>query len=56
MTDKKIWILLPPFVLIGLFLLFYLPKDLKAIALLTGLFFWVTHQIWINLENKKNRK
>ncbi len=56
MTNKKYWILMPPFLLIGLLLVIYLPQNLKPLAILTALVFWCVYYIWTYIERNKERR
>ncbi len=44
--DKRYWILLLPFLFIGIILLIYLPQNLKPFTILLGLVFWVVFYSW----------
>jgi uncharacterized membrane protein YfcA len=50
---KKYAILLPPFVLIGLLLLNYLPTGQKHYAILVALVFWVFYYVWVYIDRKR---
>jgi hypothetical protein len=56
MHRKKYWILLPPFLVITIFLAIYLPQKLKPFTPLILLVFWVVYYTWIYVENEKNKK
>jgi hypothetical protein len=53
--QKKLLILCPPFIFVGLLLFLYLPNQWKPFSFLTGLLFWITYQIWVNIENKEKK-
>ncbi|WP_077617526.1 hypothetical protein [Bacillus sinesaloumensis] len=50
---KKYAMLLPPFVLIGLLLLFYLPTGQKHYAILVALVFWAVYYAWVCIDKKR---
>nr|WP_304217145.1 hypothetical protein [Fredinandcohnia onubensis] len=52
---KKYAILLPPFVLIGLLLLFYLPTGQKHFAILIALVFWTFYYTWVYIDKKRRK-
>lgn len=52
---KKYAILLPPFILIGLLLVFYLPLGQKHYALLGALVFWAFYYTWVYIEKKRKK-
>ncbi|MFD1779079.1 hypothetical protein ACFSFW_10410 [Fredinandcohnia salidurans] len=52
---KKYAILLPPFVLIGFLLLFYLPTGQKHFAILIALVFWTFYYAWVYIDKKRRK-
>lgn len=52
--NKRYWILLPPFLIIGISLIIYLPPNLKPIAILTALVFWIVYYTWDYLSRNKD--
>ncbi|MBM7602747.1 sterol desaturase/sphingolipid hydroxylase (fatty acid hydroxylase superfamily) [Metabacillus crassostreae] len=54
LKDKRYWILLLPFLMIGILLLIYLPQNLKPFSILLGLLFWIVYYIWIHLSINKD--
>jgi hypothetical protein len=53
--NKRYWMLLPPFLITGIVLAIYLPHNLKPLAILTALAFWIVFYAWNYLsENKSN--
>ncbi len=52
---KKYAILLPPFVLIALLLVFYLPLGQKHYAILVALLFWAFYYTWVYIEKKRKK-
>jgi xanthine/uracil permease len=55
MDMKKKLILAPLCFLIGVFLAIYLPQNLKALAILMGLVYWLINYTWTNFENKRKK-
>ena len=53
---KKYAILIPPFLLIGVLLITYLPPDQKHYVMLFSLLFWVAYYTWIAIEEKKEER
>ncbi|MET3699395.1 hypothetical protein SAMN05877753_11136 [Bacillus oleivorans] len=55
-TDwKKYFILLPPFVIVGLIILFILPEGSYHLALIVPILFWLVYYAWIYIENGKKK-
>lgn len=52
--NKKYWILMPPFLLLAVLLILYLPTDLKPYSIISVLIFWVTYYIWNYADKKQN--
>ncbi|NOU82803.1 hypothetical protein GC101_28465 [Paenibacillus sp. LMG 31459] len=53
----KYFILLPPFLVLGIILAYNLPYDKRSFALLlTTLVFWITYYIWIYIEKLMQKK
>lgn len=52
LNRKKYWILVPPFALAALTLLFYLPDDKKFYSILVILLFWLVYYGWEHFEKK----
>jgi hypothetical protein len=44
--NKRYWLLLPPFLIIGIILVIYLAQILKPLAILTALAFWIVYYSW----------
>ena len=53
--NKKYWILMPPFLLLAILLILYLPTDLKPYSIISVLIFWVTYYLWTSADKKKNK-
>ncbi len=53
--NKKYWILMPPFLLIAVLLILYLPNDLKPYSIISVMIFWVTYYIWTYDDKKQNK-
>ncbi len=53
MHRKKYFILLPPALIIGIFLLYYLSPEDRAYIFLAPFAFWIAYYIWIYIERKK---
>ncbi|ARK32619.1 hypothetical protein [Halalkalibacter krulwichiae] len=48
--NKRYWLLMPPFIVIGLLLIMYLPQTYKQFVALVGIpLFWILYALW----NKK---
>lgn len=55
MDWKKYAILLPPFLLIGIVSLIYLPSGQRQYAIGVPLVFWVVYYTWCYFDEKSNR-
>jgi len=53
--NKKYWILMPPFLLLAILLILYLPTDLKPYSIISVLIFWITYYTW-NYVDKTHTK
>ncbi|MGG3622861.1 hypothetical protein ABES25_04770 [Bacillus gobiensis] len=53
MDKKKYFILMPPFLILGISLLYYLPKHKLFFAMLSVMGFWTVYYLWSNIEKKK---
>ena len=53
--NKKYWILMPPFLLLAILLILYLPTDLKPYSIISVMIFWVTYYIWTYADKKQNK-
>ncbi len=53
--NKKYWILMPPFLLLAILLILFLPTDLKPYSIISVLIFWVTYYIWNYADKKQNK-
>ncbi|MEW9107849.1 MAG: hypothetical protein AB2374_00785 [Cytobacillus gottheilii] len=54
--DRRYWILMPPFLIIGFILVLYLPQKLKPFAILTALVFWIVYYTWNGLSKTNEEK
>ena len=52
---KKYAILTPPFLIIGVLLILYLPPSQKHYGMLFSLVFWVAYYTWIAMEEKRKK-
>jgi hypothetical protein len=52
MHRKKYWLLLPPFLIVGILLIIYLPDNQNFWALCVPLGFWAVYYGWIYMEKK----
>ncbi|KGP70781.1 hypothetical protein N782_16400 [Pontibacillus yanchengensis Y32] len=52
-TDKKYWILMPPFLLASLMLFLFLPENLMFYGLIPLPIFWFTYHWWRRKEEHK---
>jgi hypothetical protein len=50
---QKYFILLPPALLLGIFLLYYLPAGDRSYVFLVPIVFWIIYYSWIYVEKKK---
>jgi uncharacterized membrane protein YfcA len=55
MDWKKYAILLPPFILIFIFLAIYLPSGQKQYTIGVALVFWAVYYIWVYIDRKSNK-
>lgn len=55
MDKKKYFILMPPFLILGLSLLYFLPSNNLFYALLTVAGFWIVYYVWLYYEKEKQR-
>lgn len=46
---------MPPFLLLAILLILYLPTDLKPYSIILVLIFWVTYYIWTSADKKQNK-
>jgi hypothetical protein len=51
--NKRYWILLPLFLIIGMILIIYLPHNFKPLAILTALVFWGVYYVWNYFAKKE---
>jgi hypothetical protein len=51
--DKKYWILLPPFLVIGILLFIYLPGEHRKFVLLVPIVFWATYYTWRYMDKTR---
>ncbi len=57
MHIKKYFILLPPFLILGMVLAFNLSSFKRSFALLgTAMAFWITYYVWIYIEKLIQKK
>ncbi|WP_078546786.1 hypothetical protein [Bacillus alkalitelluris] len=54
--DKRYWILLLPFLIIGILLILYLPQNFKPFTILLALVFWIAYYTWIYLSKNNDVK
>ncbi|WP_153406523.1 hypothetical protein [Gracilibacillus oryzae] len=52
---KKYVLLLPPFVLIGVLMLTYLPPEQTPYTILAVVAFWLCYYMWVFIDKKRNR-
>ncbi|SHF98803.1 hypothetical protein [Ornithinibacillus halophilus] len=52
---KKYAILTPPFLLIGIFLIAFLPIEQRYYAFIVVLIFWVFYYAWVLIEKKRKK-
>jgi hypothetical protein len=52
MHRKKYWILLPPFLILGILLIIYLPATQTVWAISVPIGFWAAYYGWIYMEKK----
>jgi len=53
---KKYFILMPPMLIIGLFLFYFLPVNQRPYVLLVPIVFWLIYYNWIFIERKQKKK
>jgi len=53
---RKFFILLTPTIIIGIFLIYYLPRDQKYLALIVPIIFRMIYYTWILIDRKKEEK
>ena len=58
MDSKKYFILLPLFILIGIFLIIYLPpgQNQYPILIVFILIFWAVYYFWVYIDKKRNKE
>ncbi len=54
--DKRYWILLPIFLVIGLLLFVYVPAEHRKLILLVPLAFWPIYYTWRHLDRVRQSK
>jgi hypothetical protein len=54
--NKRNWILMPPFLIIGVILIICLPQELKPFSILTALPFWLVYYLWIRFSENRNEE
>jgi len=54
--NKKYWILMPPFLILGIVLITSLPKKYLPYSFLVALTFWGFYYLWVYLEKKNLTK
>ncbi|WP_080844845.1 hypothetical protein [Cytobacillus gottheilii] len=54
--SKRYWLLMPPFLIVGILLVIFLPQHLKPIGTLIGLPFWIVYYTWNYLSEKNIKK
>ncbi len=52
MYSKKYWLLFPPFFLVGMLLLFVLPRGKWPFVFLLPLIFWAVYYWWEKFDQK----
>ncbi|SEN77687.1 hypothetical protein SAMN05518670_2688 [Paenibacillus sp. OK076] len=53
---KKYFILMPPMLIIGLFIIYFLTANQRAYVFLVPIVFWLTYYIWVFVERKQDKK
>ncbi|MCZ1269129.1 hypothetical protein EIH79_30885 [Paenibacillus tundrae] len=53
---KKYFILMPPMLIIGLLIMYFLPVNQRAYVFLVPIVFWLIYYIWVFVERKKYKK
>ncbi|WP_262174695.1 SoxR reducing system RseC family protein [Saccharococcus sp. Marseille-Q5394] len=56
MHKKKYFILLPPALIIGIILLYYLPTEDRAYVFLAPIAFWIIYYSWIYVEKRNTKR
>ena len=53
---KKYFILMPPMLIIGLLLFYFLPANQRPNVFLVPIVFWLIYYTWIFIERKQKKK
>ena len=57
MSKKKYYFfVMPPMLIMGLFLLFYLPASQRPYVFLIPIIFWLIYYVWVFIEKKESQK
>lgn len=56
MHKNKYFILVIPVMIIGIFLIYYLPANQRFYVLLIPVIFWVIFYVWIYIEKRAKNK
>ena len=56
MHKKKYFTLIPPTLLIGLLLLYYIPASQRPYVLFVPIVMWTFYYTWIHIEKNKKKK
>jgi hypothetical protein len=54
--NRRYWILLPPFLIIGIILIIFLPQELKPFSILTALPFRFVYYLWNHFSGNRNEE
>ncbi|RLQ93106.1 hypothetical protein D9X91_18930 [Falsibacillus albus] len=53
LIKKRYWILMPPFLIIGIVLMKLSPQHLRPYVLLIPIVFWIVYYLWGYIEKKR---
>lgn len=56
MHKNKYFILVIPVMIIGIFLIYYLPANQRSYVLLIPVIFWIIFYVWIYIEKRGKNK
>ncbi|MEZ2715056.1 hypothetical protein [Niallia circulans] len=54
--DKKYWLIMPSFLIIGIVLILFLPPEKSYIPLSFPIVFWCIYYVWKHCEKDRERK
>ena len=54
--NKKYWILMPPFLILTIASVIYLPQDYRPYSFLVVIIFWIIYYAWNYIEKKNLTK